>query len=92
MKVKYLCSKLEYRLKEKFPDIPLTDIYFTRRRKHIHFAFEKTIFDINRKRDFLEEVEKFYEEYLKKDFEMLKPMRIIHTIRWKFDYIAFRKR
>lgn len=92
MKVKYLCSKLEHKLKEKFPDIPLTDIYFTRRRKHIHFAFEKTIFDINRKREFLEEVEKFYDEYLKKDFEMLKPMRIIHTIRWKFDYIVFRKR
>ena len=91
MKVKYLCSKLEYKLKEKFPDIPLTEIYFTRRRKHIHFAFEKTIFDLKRK-DFLEEVEKFYEEYLKKDFEMLKPMKVIHTIRWKFDYIAFRKR
>ena len=92
MKVKYLCSKLEYKLKEKFPDIPLTEIYFTRRRKHIHFAFEETIFDLKRKKDFLEEVEKFYEEYLKKDFEMLKAMKVIHTIRWKFDYIAFRKR
>ena len=92
MKVKYLCSKLENQLKEKFPDIPLTEIYFTRRRKHIHFAYEKTIFDSNRKKIFLEEVERFYEEYLKKDFEMLKPMRIIHTIKWKFDYIAFRKR
>ena len=92
MKVKYLCSKLEYKLKEKFPDIPLTEIYFTRRRKHIHFAFEMTIFDLKRKKDFLEEVEKSYGEYLKKDFEMLKPMKVIHTIRWKFDYIAFRKR
>ena len=92
MKVKYLCSKLEYKLKEKFPDIPLSEIYFTRRRKHIHFAFEKTIFDLKRKKEFLEEVEKFYEEYLKKDFELLKPMKVIHTIRWKFDYIAFRKR
>ena len=92
MKVKYLCSKLEYKLKEKFPDIPLSEIYFTRRRKHIHFAFEKTIFDSNRKKEFLEEVERFYEDYLKKDFEMLKPMKIIHTIRWKFDYIVFRKR
>ena len=50
MKVKYLCSKLEHQLKETFPDIPLTEIYFTRRRKHIHFAFEKTIFDSNRKK------------------------------------------
>ena len=92
MKVKYLWSKVEYKLKEEFPDIPLSEIYFTRRRKHIHFAFEKTIFDLKRKKEFLEEVEKFYEEYLKKDFELLKPMKVIHTIRWKFDYIAFRKR
>ena len=47
MKVKYLCSKLENSLKEEFPDVPLTEIYFSRRRKHIHFAFEKTIFDSN---------------------------------------------
>ena len=92
MKIKHLCSKLEYKLKEKFPDIPLTEIYFSRRRKNVHFAFEKTIFDSERKMEFLKEVEKFYEEYLKKDFELLKPMKVIHTIRWKFDYIAFRKR
>ena len=91
MKVKYLCSKLENSLKEKFPDVPLTEIYFSRRRKHIHFAFEKTIFDSNIK-NFLEEVERFYDHYLEKDFEMLKPMRIIHTIKWKSDYIVFRKR
>ena len=55
-------------------------------------AFEKTIFDFKRKREFFGEVEKFYNEYLKKEFEMLKPMKIINTIKWKFDYIAFRKR
>ena len=92
MKVKYLCSKLENLLKEKFPEVPLTEIYFTRRRKHIHFAFEKTIFHSNVRKKFLEEVERFYDEYLKKDFEIIKPMRIIHTIKWKFDYIVFRKR
>lgn len=92
MKIKYLCSKLESILKEKFPDIPLHEIYFARRRKNIHFAFEKTIFDVRRKKEFLEEVEKFYNIHLKKDFELLKPPRVIHTIKWKFDYVIFRKR
>ena len=41
MKVKFLCSKLEIILKEKFPEIPLVEIYFSRRRNYIHFAFEK---------------------------------------------------
>ena len=92
MTVKFLCSKLENKLKKEFPEVMLTEIYFSRRRNYIHMAFEKTIFDFKRKREFFREVEKFYNEYLKKEFEMLKPMKIINTIKWKFDYIAFRKR
>ena len=92
MKVKFLCSKLEYRLKEKFPDVMLEKVYFSRRRKNVHMAFEKTIFDFERKKEFFKEIENFYDEYLKKDFEIIKPMKIIHTIKWKFDYLVFRKR
>ena len=92
MKVKFLCSKLEYKLKEKFPDVTLEEVYFSRRRKYIHMAFEKTIFDFERKKEFFKEVENFYNEYLKKDFELIKPMKIINTIKWKFDYLVFRKR
>ena len=92
MKVKFLCSKLEYKLKEKFPDVMLEEVYFSRRRKHIHMAFEKTIYDFERKKEFFKEVENFYNEYLKKDFELIKPMKIINTIKWKFDYLVFRKR
>ena len=50
MKVKFLCSKLEHRLKEKFPDVKLEEVYFSRRRKYIHIAFERTIFDFERKK------------------------------------------
>ena len=85
MKVKFLCSKLEYKLKEKFPDVMLEEVYFSRRRKYIHMAFEKTIFDFERKKEFFKEVENFYNEYLKKDFELIKLMKIINTIKWKFD-------
>ena len=92
MKVKFLCSKLEYKLKEKFPDVMLEEVYFSRRRKYIHMAFEKTIYDFERKKEFFKEVENFYNEYLKKDFELMKPMKIINTIKWKFDYLVFRKR
>ena len=92
MKVKFLCSKLEYKLKEKFPDVTLEEVYFSRRRKYIHMAFEKTIYDFERKKEFFKEVENFYNEYLKKDFELIKPMKIINTIKWKFDYLVFRKR
>ena len=92
MKIKFLCSKLEFKLREKFPEVMLEEIYFSRRRRYIHMAFERTIFDFKRKREFFEEVENFYNEYFAKEFEMLKPFEIVNTIKWKFDYIAFRKR
>ena len=92
MKVKFLCSKLEIILKEKFPEIPLVEIYFSRRRNYIHCAFEKMTSKFERKKEFLKEIEKFYDQNLKTDFIILKPMRLINTIKWKFDYIVFRKR
>ena len=92
MKVKNMCISMEKNLKEKFPEIPITEVYYSRRRKHIHFAFEDRLSNYERKKEFLQEVEKFFSEHLKNDFEFLNPMRIIHTIKWKFDYIAFRKR
>ena len=92
MKIKYICMKMENILKEKFPDIPLNEVYYSRRRKHVHFAFDDRLNNSERKKEFLKEVERLYNEFLKNDFEFLNPMRIIHTIKWKFDYIAFRKR
>lgn len=92
MKIKAVCNKMEIILKDKFPDINLKEVYYSRRRKHIHFAFDDRLFNFERRKEFLEEVEKLFESYLKKDFELLNPMKIIHTIKWKFDYIVFRKR
>ena len=68
MKIKFLCSKLETLLKKKFPEIPLEEIYYSRRRKYIHFAFEKVIYDFERKNEFLKKLKFFmkiiYEETL----------------------------
>ena len=92
LKIKYLCSKLEFNLKQKFPEIPLEEIYYSRRRKYIHFAFEKVIYNFERKNEFLKEVENFYENNLRKDFILIKLMKLINTIKWKCDYVVFRKR
>ena len=91
MKIKNICNKMECVLKDKFQDMPV-EIYYSRRRKHIHFAFNEQFNKFERKKEFLKEIEKLYNELLKKDFEFLNPMRIIQTIKWKFDYIVFRKR
>ena len=92
MKIKNLCSKLELKLKKQFPEIPLVEIYYSKRGKYIHFAFEKVTHEFERKNEFVKEIEKFYNKNLEKDFFMFKPMRLINTIRWKSDYVVFRKR
>lgn len=92
MKIKNICITMARIFKEKFPEIAIAEIYYSKRRKHIHFAFEDRLSNYERKKEFLEEIETFYNKNLSKDFECLTPMKIINTIKWKFDYIAFRKR
>ena len=50
------------------------------------------IYEFERQNEFLKEVQKFYEENLRRDFVILKPMKLINTIKWKSDYVVFRKR
>ena len=85
MKIKSLCLKLELLLKKKFPEFHLHEIYYSRRRKYIHFTFEKSFFENERKNEFYKEIEKFYNEFLKKDFIIFKPIKLINTIKWKVD-------
>ena len=91
MQIKLYLNRLDCILKRTYPEIPV-EIYYSRRRKLIHMAFDKPVYDYLRYEDFLKEVDRFYERYFKKDFQLVKPIRVIHTIKWKFDYVVFRKR
>ena len=91
MQIKFYINGLESTLKRKYPEIPI-EIYYSRRRKLVHLALDKSIEQYQAYNDLLEEIERFYERYFRKDFEFCKPIRIIYTIKWKFDYVIFRKR
>ena len=91
MQIKFYINRLESTLKRKYPEIPI-EIYYSRRRKLDHLALDKSIEQYQAYNDLLKEIERFYERYFRKDFEFCKPIRIIHTIKWKFDYVIFKKR
>ena len=91
MQIKFYINRLESTLKRKYPEIPI-EIYYSRRRKLVHLALDKSIEQYQAYNDLLKEIERFYERYFGKDFEFCKPIRIIHTIKWKFDYVIFKKR
>ena len=92
MQVKIYLMRLESILKNLFPEIETIDIYYSRRRKLVHIAFDKSINHFQCKDDILKEIERFYNINFRKDFQIIKPIRLINTIKWKFDYIIFRKR
>ena len=91
MQVKYYINHLETKLKQTYPEMK-AEFCHSRRKKLVHLALNKSIEGYLNYQDFLKEIETFFERYFKKDFEFCKPIRIIHTIKWKFDYVIFRKR
>ena len=91
MQIKFHINRLESILKKNYPEIQI-EIYYSRRRKLVHLALDKSIEQYPNYNDLLKEIERFYERYFRKNFEFCKPIRIIHTIKWKFDYVIFRKR
>ena len=91
MLVKFYLNRLETILKEKFPEIKL-EIYYSRRKKLVHLALDKSLDQYVNCFNFLDEIDSFYQKYFKNDFEFSRPIKLVNTIKWKFDYIIFRKR
>ena len=91
MLVKFYINRLETILKQKFPEINI-EIYYSRRKKLIHLALDKSLDQYQNCFDFLDEIESFYERHFKNEFEFARPIKLINTIKWKFDYVIFRKR
>lgn len=92
MQIKTLLFRLERKLQNKFSEIKFLEIYYSRRRKFIDIAFDKPINHFSCKNDLIKEIKFFYEENFRKDFFIIEPMKLINTIKWKFDYVIFRKR
>ena len=91
MQVKYYINRLETKLKQTCPQMN-AEFYYSHRKKLVHLALNKSIEEYPNYKDFLKEIESFFEKYFRKEFQFYKPIRIIHTIKWKFDYVIFRKR
>ena len=89
MLVKFYINRLETMLKQKYPEIK-PEIYYSRRKKLVHLALDKSIDQYRNYTDFLKEIESFFERHFKNEFELCKPIKV-NTIKWKFDYVIFRK-
>ena len=91
MLVKYNLNRLEVILKNKFPEIN-PELYYSRRKKLIHMALDNCIYEYRCYRQLLDEISQFFERHFRRDFIFYRPIRLVPTIKWKFDYVIFRKR
>ena len=92
MQIKYLINKLERILNEKYPHIGV-NFYCSRRKKIVHFGIERSIQQYKDYSKFIEDIELFSFRNMKNsDFELVKPPQLVNSVKWKFDYVVFRKR
>ena len=91
MLVKYNLNRLEVILKNKFPEFN-PELYYSRRKKLVHMAVDKCIYEYRRYRQLLDEISEFFQRHFRRDFIFYLPIRLVPTIKWKFDYVIYRKR
>ena len=90
MLVKYNDNSFETILRDKFPEIN-AELYYSRRKKLVHLAVDRCIYEYKNYRKLLDEIKGFFYKYSRREFT-LDPIRLVPTIKWKFDYVIFRKR
>ena len=91
MLVKYYLNRLEVILKNKFPEIN-PELYYSRRKKLVHMAVDRCIYEYRNYKNLLDEIGEFFHRHFRRDFTFYRPIRLVPTIKWKFDYVIFRKR
>ena len=73
MLVKYNLNRLEVILKNKFPEIN-PEFYYSRRKRLIHMALDKCIYEYRRYRELLDEVNEFFQRNFRRDFIFYRPI------------------
>ena len=91
MLVKYYLNRLEVILKNKFPEIN-PELCYSRRKKLVHMAVDRCIYEYRNYKNLLDEISEFFHRHFRRDFIFYRTIRLVPTIKWKFDYVIFRKR
>ena len=81
---------LEKDFKKKFPELSAA-FYSSRRNTCIHMGLDQAIFAYSNFNKIINELNKFFEEYLSEKFKTNYP-QLIHSSKWKFNYFIARKK
>ena len=90
MSIKKCILTLENDFKKKFPELNAA-FYSSRRNMCVHMGLNKAIFAYSNFNKIINELNNFFGEHLAEKFKTNYP-QLIHSSKWKFDYIIARKK
>ena len=91
MQIRYLINNLERIMNEKYSHVD-SRFYCSHRKKIVHFGIERSIQQYKDYFKFIKDIELFFLRNLRNsDFELYKPPQWVNSVKWKYDYIVFRK-
>ena len=90
MSIKKTILKLEKEMKEKLPELN-AGFYVSKRNNRVHMGLDNSIFSYPNYANIIAQINKFFNENLADKFVVNYP-QLIHTAKWKFDYIVSRKK
>ena len=87
MSVKKLVIQLEKYINQKFPEYN-AKFYSKRRNFYIHIGLDNFIFGYENFKQLLQEIDLFIKKHLPEKFIFNSIPKLIHSTKWKFDYIV----
>ena len=87
MSIKKLVIQLEKCIHVKFPEYN-AKFYSNRRNNYIHIGLDSSLFGYANFKKLLDEVDCFLNENLRDKFISVSPPKLIHSTKWKHDYIV----
>ena len=91
MSVKKQVIQLEKHININFPEYN-AKFYSNRRNFYIHMALDNSVFGYSNFKQLLEKIDLFVNEHLREKFSSNNFPKLIHSTKWKFDYIVCRKK
>ena len=91
MSIKKLVVQLEKHINVKFPEYE-AKFYSNQRNLFIHMGLDKSLFGYEHFRKLLTEINCFLNEHLPNKFSCFFPPKLLHSTKWKHDYILSRKK
>ena len=90
MHIKRFVNPLSDRMKETFPEVKMA-FYVSKRTNYIHMRLDGPLFSYSRHNQTTDEIQSFMPDELDERFKVMFP-QLVSMIKWKYDYIVFRKK